>query len=430
MKYENNWQSLNARPVPEWFADAKFGIFIHWGLYSVPAYTNRGEYAEWYMKQLENPEHPARKFHDRAYGPDARYEDFVSGFKAELFDAKAWAELFRKSGAKYINLVSKHHDGFCLYPSEYAWNWNSMDVGPHRDFLMELKQAMEGTGVKFGVYHSVYEWFNPLYLKDPEEYALKHLHPMLKELIEKYQPWTLFTDGEWEHPSSVWHSTEFLTWLYNESSVRDFIVPNDRWGSETRGHMGGNFTTEYGTIDGRRRIEEVELDRPFEECRGIGKSFGLNRIETVDDYMSPKELIETLCSLVSKGGNFLLNIGPAADGTIPVIMEERLLQLGEWLSVNGEAIYGTRVYDAAGEEGVYYTKKNGKIYAILNKYPFGSALLQKVPYSPDMRARLLAHDAPVEVREKDGKTELVFPAINPDEMKCQWLYAVELSEEK
>lgn len=194
-----NWQSLNARPVPEWFADAKFGIFIHWGLYSVPAYTNRGEYAEWYMKQLENPEHPARKFHDRAYGPDVRYEDFVSGFKAELFDAKAWAELFRKSGAKYINLVSKHHDGFCLYPSEYAWNWNSMDVGPHRDFLMELKQAMEGTGVKFGVYHSVYEWFNPLYLKDPEEYALKHLHPMLKELIEKYQPWTLFTGGGRHH---------------------------------------------------------------------------------------------------------------------------------------------------------------------------------------------------------------------------------------
>ena len=137
---------------------------------------------------------------------------------------------------------------------------------------------------------------------------------MLKELITKYEPWTLFTDGEWDHPSSVWHSTDFLQWLYNESPVKDTIVPNDRWGTETRGHLGGNFTTEYGIIDNGRRIEEVELDRPFEECRGIGASFGLNRIEGVDEYLSSKELIETLCSLVSKGGNFLLNIGPAAAG--------------------------------------------------------------------------------------------------------------------
>ena len=188
MKYENNWESLNARVVPRWFGDAKFGIFFHWGLYSVPGYTARGQYAEWYMKQLEDPAHPARLFHDRTYGPNFKYEDFVSGFKAELFDADAWAKLFQRAGAKYINLVSKHHDGFCLYPSKYAWNWNSWDVGPHRDFCMELRQAMEGTGVKFGVYHSVYEWFHPLYLENPEAYALHHLHPMLKELICRYEP--------------------------------------------------------------------------------------------------------------------------------------------------------------------------------------------------------------------------------------------------
>lgn len=428
MVYENNWQSLNSRPVPKWFGDAKFGIFIHWGLYSVPAYTGRGEYAEWYMQQIRNPEHPSRRFHDKTYGPNTKYEDFVSGFKAELFDADAWAKLFRKAGAKYINLVSKHHDGFCLYPSAYAWNWNSWDVGPHRDFCMELREAMEGTGVKFGVYHSVYEWFHPLYLRNPEEYALHHLHPMLKELIERYQPWTLFTDGEWDHPSEVWHSTEFLTWLYNESSVRDFIVPNDRWGRETRGHLGGNFTTEYGYITGKQRIEDVVLDRPFEECRGIGKSFGLNRIETTGDYMTAKELLETLCSLVSKGGNFLLNIGPAADGTIPVIMEERLLQMGSWLEVNGDAIYGTEVYTKEAEDGVYYTKKGDKVYAILNRFPFGSVTLDKVPYSPYRKARLLSHPAEITVRENDGKTELVFPPIDPENVRCQWLYAVELTE--
>ena len=428
MAYENNWQSLNSRPVPKWFGDAKFGIFIHWGLYSVPAYTGRGEYAEWYMQQTRNPEHPARKFHDKTYGPHVKYEDFVSGFKAELFDANAWAKLFQKAGAKYINLVSKHHDGFCLYPSAYAWNWNSWDVGPHRDFCMELREAMEGTGVKFGVYHSVYEWFHPLYLRNPEEYALYHLHPMLKELIERHQPWTLFTDGEWDHPSEVWHSTEFLTWLYNESSVRDFIVPNDRWGRETRGHLGGNFTTEYGYISGHQKIEDIVLDRPFEECRGIGKSFGLNRIETTDDYMSAKELLETLCSLVAKGGNFLLNIGPAADGTIPVIMEERLLQMGSWLEVNGDAIYGTEIYTKEPQDGIYYTKKGEKIYAILTRFPFGSVTLDKVPYSPYRKARLLSHPADITVRENDGKTELVFPPIDPEDVRCQWLYAVELTE--
>lgn len=429
MTYENNWESLNSRPVPKWFGEAKFGIFIHWGIYSVPAYTVNGEYAEWYRDRLtNNNDHPIKDFHKRVYSESTTYEDLATQFKAELFDAKEWAELFKKSGAKYINFVSKHHDGFCMYPTDYAWNWNSKDIGPHRDFCMELKNALEGTGVKFGVYHSVYEWVHPLYLKDPEEYAVKHLHPMLKELIEKYQPWTLFTDGEWDHPSSTWHSTEFLTWLYNESSVKDYIVPNDRWGSETRGRLGGNFTTEYGTIDGNRKIEDVILDRPFEECRGIGKSFGLNRIEKTEDYLTPKELLETLCSLVSKGGNFLLNIGPAADGTIPVIMEERLLQMGQWLEVNGDAIYGTEIYTKESQEGTYYTQKDGKIYAIINKFPFGSVILDKIPYSAELKARLLSHDATIEIKNNNGKAELIFPAINPDEVKCQWLYAIELTK--
>jgi len=428
MFYENNWESLNARPVPAWFGEAKFGIFIHWGLYSVPAYAGRGEYAEWYMRKIQDPQNPARIFHDRIYGKDFRYENFVHDFKAELFDANQWAQLFRRAGAKYINFVSKHHDGFCMYPSAYAWNWNSWDVGPHRDFCMELREAMEGTGVKFGVYHSIYEWFHPFYLRNPEEYALSHLHPMLKELICRYEPWTLFTDGEWEHKSDVWHSTEFLQWLYNESPVRDTVVPNDRWGKGTRGHLGGNYTTEYGYIDSGVKVEDIVLDRPFEECRGIGKSFGLNRIESVEDYMSAKELLITLCELVSKGGNFLLNIGPAADGSIPVIMEERLLQMGKWLSVNGDAIYGTEVYTKNPQKEIFYTRKQEKIYAILTKFPFGSVLLEEIPYTPSLKARLLCCDAPVELREKNGKTELCFPAINPEDTASEWLYAVEVTQ--
>ena len=429
MYYENNWQSLNSRPVPAWFGKAKFGIFIHWGLYSVPAYTARGQYAEWYMQQLRDEHHPARAFHDRVYGKGFRYEDFVSRFTAELFDAAQWAELFRKSGAKYINFVSKHHDGFCLYKSKYAYNWNSVDVGPHRDFLAELREAMEGTGVRFGVYHSVYEWFHPLYLENPETYATEHLIPMLRELVENYRPYTLFTDGEWEHPSATWHATEFLQWLFNESSVRDTIVVNDRWGKETRGRLGGNYTTEYGEVGGGVQIEDHT--RPFEECRGIGKSFGLNRVEGVDDYMTAKELLTTLCDLVSKGGNFLLNIGPAADGTIPVIMEERLRQMGDWLAVNGEAIYDSEVYDREGEPGVWYTKRDGHLYAILDRFPFGRRVLDKVPYSEKRTARLLNNEEiPIPVREKNGRTELCFPPIDPSAVQTKELYVIRLDLDK
>lgn len=427
MIYTPDWPSINSRPVPDWFADAKFGIFIHWGLYSVPGYTKKGDYAEWYAKQLETASPEVTEFHNRVYGKNFKYEDFVKGFTAELFDADEWAGLFSRAGAKYINLVSKHHDGFCLYKSDYAWNWNSFDVGPHRDFCAELKEALKKTDVRFGVYHSVYEWYHPLYIKNPEQYALEHLHPMLKELITKYEPSTLFTDGEWEHPSSVWHSTEFLAWLYNESPVKDFIVPNDRWGKETRGHLGGNFTTEYDYIEAGVRITDVELDRPYEECRGIGKSFGINRIENTADYMTARELLFTLCDLVSKGGNFLLNVGPAADGTIPVIMQERLEQMGQWLNVNGEAIYGTRLYSKKSQKDVFYTKKSDKIYAILKNFPFDDVTLELVDYKPGMKAKLFACDAPVTVSEKAGRAVLEFPHINSDDMKCRHLYAVEIS---
>jgi len=441
--YENNWESLNTRPIPKWFGDAKFGIFIHWGLYSVPAYTRNGEYAEWYGKQIEtglnmnegviteNSEvHPARVFHDRVYGPNFQYADFVPKFTCELFDADEWVELFKESGAKYINLVSKHHDGFCLYKSSLAPFWNTVEVGPHRDFCAELKAACEKNDVRFGVYHSVYEWWNPIYLRDPEEYAVKHLIPMLKELVETYQPNTLFTDGEWEHESSVWHATDFLTWLYNESSVRDFIVPNDRWGKDTRGLYGGNFTTEYGTIGNGRSLDDAPDRRPFEECRGIGKSFGFNRIERPCDYLSVRELLQILCGLVCKGGNFLLNIGPAADGTIPAIMQERLLGMGKWLKVNGEAIYGSEVYTREDTEknGVYYTKNNDALYAIIDRYPTGKNVFKEVPFEDGMKVTLLGCDEKIEVFNADGCLGVDTPFVTPAQLASSELYTFKITK--
>ena len=428
MLYENNWESLNKRPVPAWFEDAKFGIFIHWGLYSVPSYAKPTDYAEWYGWSVLQPEHQyTRDFHNRAYGERKQYADFVADFKAELFDADEWADIFQRSGAKYMNLVSKHHDGFCMFKTDYAWNWNSYDVGPHRDFCAELSEALSKTDVRFGVYHSVYEWFHPLYLENPERYALEHLIPMLKELVEKYHPHTLFTDGEWSHPSSVWHSTEFLQWLYNESSMKDLIVPNDRWGSETRGRLGGNFTTEYGTVDGKRLLENPD-GRPFEECRGIGHSFGLNRNERCEDYQTADALIWMLCDLVSKGGNLLLNVGPSADGKIPPLQEERLLQIGKWLKVNGEAIYASRKYTDNAEADLCYTKRDGKVYAMLHAYPFGERLLKAVPYAPELKATLLGDltGAEIKIVDDNGAARLCFPPLNPMAQSSEYVFVVRL----
>ncbi len=431
--YENNWESLNSRKVPEWFSKAKFGVFIHWGLYSVPAYAPPTDYAEWYgySCNMENPEtdcqKATREYHQNHYN-GRPYYDFVNDFTGERFDAKKWADLFKRAGAKYINFVSKHHDGYCLYETKYAPGLNSVECAPKRDFLMELKNAMEGTGVRFGVYHSVYEWWHPYYLEDPEKYALEHLHPMLKELVEKYQPNTLFTDGEWEHESSVWHSTEFLQWLYNESSVKDFIVPNDRWGKETRGRMGGNFTTEYGYVDNGRKIKDVVLDRHFEECRGIGCSFGINKEEGCENYLSVKELLKTLCSLVSMGGNLLLNIGPDADGTIPPLMEERLLGMGKWLDVNGEAIYESEIYSKEAPEGVYYTQRDGNIYAITEHFPSKVTVFPEIDYSGDVKVSLLGSDCNVEITESEGKLALRADICSPEDVACEHLYVFKISK--
>src|SRR5262245_54198598 len=250
LRYQPTWESLDARPIPAWFDESKFGIFIHWGLYSVPAWAPKGQYSEWYWNALSDGNSPTTKFHTRMYGEAFRYQDFVPAFKAELFDPEQWADLFARSGARYVALTSKHHDGFCLWPSPHSWNWNSVDVGPHRDLLGDLTQAVRARGLKMGVYYSLYEWHHPFYRTDPQRYVDEHMLPQIKELVERYQPALIFSDGEWEHPSELWRSTEFLAWLYNESPCRAEVVVNDRWGKETRSHHGGYYTTEYGEVGG------------------------------------------------------------------------------------------------------------------------------------------------------------------------------------
>jgi alpha-L-fucosidase len=351
--YQATWESIDKRPTPAWFTDAKFGIIIHWGVYSVPAYApvipGKLAYAEWYWHSMtEGRDNPKAKavpegtwaYHQKMYGADYPYQNFAKDFRAQLFDPDQWADILADSGAKYVVLTSKHHDGFALWPSEqasadYGRPWNAVDTGPKRDVLGDLSDAVRRKGLRMGYYYSLYEWYNPLWLTDKQRYVREHMFPQFKDLVMRYKPSIIFTDGEWELPSSQWHSPELLAWLLNDSPVKNDVVINDRWGKDTRHTHGGYWTTEYTAgMSG--------ITHPWEESRGMGVSFGYNRDESLKDYHTGRELVIMLVDIVSRGGNLQLDIGPKADGTIPVIMQDRLHQIGAWLRINGDAIYSTR----------------------------------------------------------------------------------------
>ena len=358
-KIEPTWESINNRAYPKWFKDAKLGIFIHWGLYSVPSYGGKESYGEWYLRGLQTKDSLRTNFMKKNYGENFTYKDFAPLFKAELFNPDEWADLFKKSGAKYVLFVSKHHDGYCLWPSKQAPNWNSVDVGPKRDLVGELTTAVRKTGVKMGLYYSLPEWNNKLHrwYTDPHEnigaYVDKIMIPQFKDLISTYKPSILFTDGEWFNTAEDWHAKELISWYYN--TVGEDAIVNNRWG---HGSDTGFLTPEYSA-----GINSP--NRPWAECRGIGRSFGLNRNEELDAYMSPKELIHFFAKAVGNGGGITLNVGPKADGQIPLLQQERLLQLGAWIKTNKEAIYASRPWIKNGEEkdiSITRTDKNIDFY--------------------------------------------------------------------
>lgn len=343
-KVEPTWESIKERGYPQWFKDAKLGIFIHWGLYSVPSWTKKEGYSEWAYKGWRDGKSTAVDFAKGVYGQDFKYEDFRDLFKAELFNPQEWADLFKRAGAKYVVLVTKHHDGYALWDSKYSPGWNSVETGPKRNIVSELTDAVRKDGLKMGFYYSLPEWSNPLHYWeiDPNDsiakYVDQHMIPQFKELVSTYKPSVMFTDGEWWNTAEQWHARELISWYYN--TVGPDAIANDRWG---HGADYGFKTPEYSA-------GITMTDRPWAEVRGIGRSFGLNRNEPLENYLTEDALIRHFATLVANGGGMILNVGPAGDGQIPLLQQERLIQLGEWLSVNGEGIYGTTAYKKHTEE--------------------------------------------------------------------------------
>ncbi len=426
-RYEPNWSSLDTRAIPGWYDEAKFGIFIHWGVYSVPAWGKRHTYAEWYWFHLNRPFSATSRHHDKTYGKDFKYEQFAPRFQAENFQPEQWAELFRNSGAKYVVLTSKHHEGYCLYPTQYSPGWNSMEVGAHRDLLGDLSKAVRAQGLKMGYYYSLYEWYNPLYRSDVNKYVDTHMLPQIKELVTNYQPALIFADGEWDHPSGVWRSAEFLAWLYNDSAVKDEVVVDDRWGMETRGRHGDYYTSEYGKTTAGKK---VKMDRKWEENQGIGWSFGYNANEPDQDYKTAEQLIKMLVEIVSKGGNLLLDVGPTADGRIPQIMQDRLLAMGEWLGVNGEAIYGTSPWRVSEEGNVRYTQKGNAVYAIALSWPGKELSLIAPVAGEDTAVSMLGYKENLKFRSEPGKLIIETPKVSLDQFPAKYAYVFKLSKVK
>jgi len=450
-RYQPTWASVDSRPTPQWYTDAKFGIFIHWGVYSVPAFAavnvkDENPYAEWYWNSLTEGRktgsaagHGAATvaFHNRVYGASFPYQNFAPMFRAELFNPDQWADVFARSGARYVALTSKHHEGFTLWKSAEAnrsWGrpWNSVDIGPKRDLLADLSDAGRRKGLHMGIYYSLYEWYNPLWLSDKKRYVTEHLFPQFKDVVTRAKPAIIFSDGEWELTSEEWRSPELLAWLFNESPVANDVVIDDRWGKDTRHKHGGYYTTEY--TSGMQ-----QANHPWEESRGMGFSYGYNRMETYKDYRTERELILMLSDIVSRGGNLLLDIGPTADGRIPTIMEERLSQMGDWLRLNGEAIYGTRAWRSSRQwsEGevpklqekefraeydirklvdnppsgnarvdAFFTAKDDALYAILPRWPARGITLTGVPASSDAKVTWLETGDPL-AAHVDGEKLIV-----------------------
>ena len=410
--FRADWQSLQTYQVPDWYRDAKFGIFIHWGVYSVPAFGS-----EWYPRDMYRPGSDEYKHHLATYGPLEKfgYKDFIPMFKAEHFDPAAWARLFKDSGAKYVIPVFEHHDGFAMYASDLS-DWTAAKMGPHRDLVGDLAEAVRAQGLHLGasshrVEHDFFfgvgraipsdvnhpanaAFYGPAHIRlEPKEHLplgddftfvssawTEDWLARSAEIVEKYHPEVMWFDWWIGQPSIRDAVTRFAAFYYNDS-LKYAGTP-------------GVINYKYFAMEEHSAVLDVERGqlsaiRPLAwqtDTSVSDKSWGY--IEN-DTFKSPEFIVHQLVDIVSKNGNLLLNVGPRSDGTIPDEVQNILRDVGEWLKVNGEAIYGTRPWKVFGEgptqvtagafhdtdtqrygaQDFRFTEKNGTLYAIELGWP-------------------------------------------------------------
>ena len=454
--FQDNWENMAEHyQFPQWFSDAKFGIFIHWGVYSVPAYSS-----EWYSRNMYLKGSKEYKHHIETYGPHTEfgYKDFIPMFKGENFDADEWVKLFKEAGARYVVPVAEHHDGFAMYDSEHN-PWNAVKMGPKKDIIGLLKKAAEKEGLVFGLSSHRLEnaWFfnggmefpsdvqdttislygrraaNEVYSEEVCMDFLAHTH----ELVDKYQPQLIWFD--WSVNKIPAYFNKFMAYYYN--CALDWgkeVVVNTKQGYPTNIQVGD---VERGKLNEMRKY-------PWQTDTSVGKR-SWSYIEG-EENKTPDQIVHDLVDIVSKNGNLLLNIGPRADGTITEEQKSVLLAIGKWLSVNGDAIYGTRCWIKSGEgnakgtagsfsdneatpytcQDIRFTTKGTNLYAItlnwgkqvlvtsLNKETMGDAKILDV--------QLLGSDQKIVWEQTPEGVLLTFPSVKP----CEIAYSFKISFDK
>lgn len=358
-KYKDTWYSLENYKVPKWYKDSKFGIFIHWGVYSVPAFGN-----EWYAHNMYKKDTPEFKYHIENFGTHDRfgYKDFIPMFKAEKFNPEEWAEIFKESRAKFIIPVAEHHDGFCMYESQLT-KWNAVNMGPKRDIIGELEKEVRKNNLYFGVSsHRAEHWWFFCYGKEidsdvkegkwddfygpakpkeeiPDEEFLTDWLLRCCELVDKYKPDIFWFDWWINNAAFENYLKKFIAYYYNRAEEwKKGVVVN---------YKHNAVPEECAVLD----IERGQLKGKREIVWQIDTSISKNSWGYIKNhqYRNAKEIIQNIVDVVSKNGVYLLNIGPKPDGTIPEYEINVLKEIGDWLKINGEAIYGTRPWKIYGE---------------------------------------------------------------------------------
>jgi len=418
LSYEPNWESLRRYAAPAWFKDAKFGIFIHWGVYAVPAFNNEWYPRLMYLNELSRKGANFYEHHRETWGPHKEfgYKDFIPMFRAERWDPEAWVDLFQKAGAQYVMPVAEHHDGFPMYDCSFT-NWNAAKMGPCRDVIAELEAAVRSAGLKFGVsshrafnfrYFSFAEEFDTIDPDNSKLYGIPHTtdapvtyefildwYERTKELVDKFSPDVLWFDFGW-------HRDEFEPWrprvaayYYNHALAHGYepvLQYKDKLPEDV-----AVFDVERGKLDSiRERYWQTDTSVSYKSWCYIED----------DTFRTATSVVHDLVDIVSKNGNLLLNIGPRPDGTIPPEVRDILLDVGKWLSVNGEAIYGTRHWRRYGEgptgvpttqfaeeanhpftqEDVRFTSKGSILYATFCGWPGKKATIRSLSTGSEISA--------------------------------------------
>ena len=369
--YQPSWNSLKNHTTPQWLKDGKFGIYTHWGIYAVPA---QGPNATWYANRLYNkPEGAERKFHEATYGPLEKfgYKDFIPMFTGEKFNADEWADLFKKAGARFAGPVAEHHDGFAMWDTKYS-DWNAAKMGPKRDIVGELAKAIKKRDMKFvTAFHHAEAWFyfptwdkrydcgdpkysglyGPIHEKDalPAKAFLDTWKGKIFEVIDKYDPDFIWFDFGLRLVTDS-YKQDVLAYFYNHALAqkKEVVVS---YKSHDLPPGAGLLDWELGQEPDLAYYDWI-TDTSIDDGQGWGYVKGLG-------FKSVNNLVDNLVDRVSKNGYLLLNVGPKPDGTIPEEAKERLLGLGKWLTVNGEAIYGTTTWGVAAEGPTKLNKPSG-----------------------------------------------------------------------